>query len=222
MFLQIDDLLNPAEIDRLRALAATARFVDGKISNPASTVKNNLQADHADPAYAESSNLVLQALARNPDFKSYAAPKSIAPPLLARYMPGMAYGLHTDVAFMAVNRRPFRADLSCTVFLNDPASYDGGELSILLGTREVDFRLRPGGAIVYPSTTLHQVKPVTRGERLVSITFVESQIADPYQRELLHELNEVLAFDGTRLSDEGLAHLEHVRHGLHRMWGQSG
>src|SRR5579872_6678966 len=100
MFLEIPDVLTAPEIERLRVLAASARFADGRLSSPHSTVKNNLQVDHADPAYAESSKLMAGALQRNEAFRNFAFPRIMAPPMLARYVPGMAYGAHSDAAFI--------------------------------------------------------------------------------------------------------------------------
>jgi hypothetical protein len=103
-------------------------------------------------------------------------PKQVAPPLLCRYVPGMKYGAHADAALLQVGGSRLRSDLSCTVFVNDPASYEGGELSIEIGNVAIPFKGAAGEAIVYPSTTLHEVVPVRAGERLVSITCIESHI----------------------------------------------
>ncbi len=220
MFLEIDDVLTAAEVAQLRSLAANARFVDGRISSPHSTVKDNLQVDHADAAYQASSQLMAQAMMRNEAFRNFAFPSLMAPPLLARYEPGMKYGEHSDSAFIQLGQRELRSDLSCTLFLNEPDSYEGGALAVRLGTRRVEFKLKPGAAVVYPSTTLHQVSPVTAGERLVGITFVQSQIADPALRELLYELDEVAALEGNGMSLENRTRLQYVRTNLKRMWSQ--
>jgi PKHD-type hydroxylase len=223
MFLEILDVLTPPEIARLRAIAASARFIDGRSSNPHSKVKNNSQLDPADPAYRESAQLLHTALLRSEEVRNFAFPKMMAPPLLTRHGVGNNYGVHSDAPFMpSGGPRPLRSDLSCTIFLGDPAAYDGGELAIHLGGRRIDFKLPPGGAIIYPSTTLHEVRPVTRGERLVAITFMESQIVDQTQRELLYELNEVMALEGFNISWENRTRLSHVSSSLHRLWGSSG
>jgi len=223
MFLEIPDVLTPAEVARLRAVAAKARFVDGRLSNPHSKVKNNTQLDMNDAGFRESAGLVQTALMRSEEVRNFAFPKLILPPLLTRHGPGMNYGVHSDSPFMATGGpRPLRSDLSCTVFLGDRERYEGGELAIHLGGRRIEFKLPPGGAVVYPSTTLHEVRPVTRGERLVAITFIESQIVDQNQRELLYELNEVLALEGFNISWENRTRLSHVSSALHRLWGSSG
>lgn len=222
MFCEIPDLLTAAEVADLRQAAARLRFVDGRVTNPDSRVKNNLQGDLADPLHQQASQQLRAALGRSARFVAFAFPKLMAPPALSLYRPGMTYGAHADAAFLPIGPRPVRADLSCTIFLTDPADYDGGELSVRLGTREVDFKLPPGGAIVYPSTTIHQVRPVTRGERLCGITFIESEIVDRAGRELLFELNDVLATEGDRLTWEARTRLSHVATSLHRQWGDAG
>ncbi|MEO8115785.1 MAG: Fe2+-dependent dioxygenase [Phenylobacterium sp.] len=218
MFLEIDDVLSPAEVAQLRGWGAKARFVDGRISSPHSTVKDNLQIDHADEAYTASSKLMAAALQRNEPFRNFAFPSLMAPPLLARYAPGMKYGAHADAALMQLGPQVLRSDLSCTLFLSEPDAYEGGVLSVRLGTKAVEFKLRAGSAVVYPSTTLHEVTPVTAGERLVGITFVESQIADSAYRELLFELDEVAALEGANMSWENRTRLQYVRTNLKRIW----
>ena len=221
MFLELDAVLTPQEVMRLRALAKTARFAEGRLSNPHSTVKNNQQVDHADPAYAESSQLMAKAIQRHEGFRNFAFPKVVAPPLLAKYQPGMTYGMHTDAAFMPVGDRPLRSDISCTLFIASPGDYEGGELAIQLGTRVVTFKGEAGSAVVYPSTTMHEVRPVSSGERLVGLTFIESRIADPVLRELLYNLDEVAALEGLRMEWENRTRLDYVRNNLRRMWSSA-
>jgi PKHD-type hydroxylase len=222
MFLEIPDLLTGDQVARLRALAKTTPFVDGRVSNPGSTIKNNLQADQAHPGHREAAALMQQALLDSPHFMGFAFPKAMLPPMLTRYLPGMTYGAHSDAAFLPVGARPLRSDLSCTIFLNEADAYEGGELSVRLGTRDIDFKPQPGGAVIYPSTTIHQVRPVTAGERLCGITFIESVIVDQTHRGLLHELNEVLHLEGGRMDWENRTRLTHVSSSLHRLWGAAG
>ncbi len=221
MFLELAEVLSPQELQRLRALARTARFTDGRASNPHSKVKNNSQIDYADPSYKESSTLMANALQRSESFRNFAFPRVMAPPMLAKYVPGMAYGLHTDAAFLPIGSRPLRSDLSCTLFIAEPDAYEGGELSIQLGARCVNFKGVAGSAIVYPSTTLHQVTPVARGERLVGLTFIESAIPDPINRDLLYNLDELAALEGFNISWENRTRLQYVRNNLRRMWGEA-
>jgi len=219
MFKEIPDLLSPAQVDELKRIAASAKFVDGRISNPHTRVKDNLQL-HDEPAYQASSKLILQAMYGHEDFRNYAFPVAILPPLMTRYTPRMRYGAHADAAFLQLGNMSLRSDLSCTIFLNDPESYEGGALRISLGTRDARFRGVPGSAIVYPSTTLHEVEPVTKGERLVAITFIQSRIADEFQRELLYELNEVAALEGLGMQPENFTRLQLVQANLLRYWGR--
>jgi PKHD-type hydroxylase len=222
MFHELDDVLTEAELARLTSIAAASRFVDGRVSNPHSEVKNNLQIDQGDARTEEASKLMAGALFRIEDFRNFAFPRVLAPPLLAKYTPGMRYGAHSDAAFLPVGARPLRSDLSCTIFIAPPESYDGGELSIRLGARTVEFKGRAGAAVVYPSNTLHEVKSVTRGERLVGLTFIESMVPDAAHRDLLYELNEVAALEGFSMSQENRTRLEYVRNALRRMWGEAG
>lgn len=221
MFLRIKNLLTDSEIARLRALAGDLKFVDGRLSNPANVTKDNLQVDHADPKYGESVQLVNVALARSREFADFVLPKRVAPPLLCRYEPGMKYGAHADVALMQIGNSRLRSDLSCTVFISDPLAYEGGELSIVMGNQAMPFKGAPGDAIVYPSTTMHEVAPVRSGQRLVSITFVESFIADQHQRQQVYELNEIAALEGNSMAWSSRVRLDVVRQNLLRMWSNT-
>jgi PKHD-type hydroxylase len=218
MFLKIKSLLAPAEIERLVSLGRELRFVDGRVSNPANVTKDNLQADLTDPRYADSVQIVNAAFARSREFVDFALPKRVAPPLLCKYEPGMKYGAHADAALIHLGNAHLRSDLSCTVFINDPSSYEGGELSIVLGNQAIAFKGAPGEAIVYPSTALHEVVPVRSGQRLVSITFVESYIADQHRRTQVYELNEIAALEGLSMRWESRVRLDVVRQNLLRMW----
>src|SRR5579875_3646181 len=222
MFLCIPDLLGPAELERLREIARTRPFVDGRITNPHSRVKANLQLAYDDPAYKESARLMIGALQRSETFRDAAFPKILAPPMLTRYRQGHAYGLHSDAAFMPIGERPLRSDLSCTIFVSSPESYEGGELCVQLGAQTVRMKGEAGSAIVYPSDSLHQVTPVTTGERIVGLTFIESRIADAKRRDLLYELNEVAALEGLGMTPENFSRLQHVQTCLLRMWADAG
>jgi len=218
LFLKIEGLLEAPEIARLGTLAGELRFVDGRISNPHNLTKNNLQADQSDPRYAESVQIVNAAFARSREFVDFCLPKCMAPPLLCRYEPGMKYGAHADSAILHVANVRMRSDLSCTVYISDPSTYEGGELLLTVGNEPIAFKYAAGDAIVYPSTMLHEVRPVRSGRRLVSITFIESHIADSHRRNLLYELGEVSALEGLKMSWDGRVRLEVVRQNLIRMW----
>jgi PKHD-type hydroxylase len=218
MFLEIKNLLTMVEVDRLVALSQGMKFVDGRATNSGFEQKQNLQVDAGDKAYGESVKLVTDAFARSREFRDFAFPRRIAAPLLARYEPGMKYGPHADAAFLPLPEGPLRSDVSCTVFLSDPQTYEGGELVIHLGVRALPLKAAPGNAIVYPSTTLHEVAPVRSGVRLVSLTFIESQIPDEQERAMLFELGEISALEGDNMHALNRMRLEVVRQNLTRKW----
>ena len=224
MFLEQRDFLNPAEVTRLTALAGEIPFADERFSNPHHVTRTNLQADAGDGHHTEASRIVLEAFTRSRPFQDFAMPKNVAPPLLSCYEPGMKYGPHADMAFMVVMRDGspvrMRSDLSATVFLNDPRSYEGGELVLHIGTRPVAIKGLPGEAFVYPSTLLHEVRPVKSGERLVAITFVESLIPDERFRNTLFELKDVAALEGLKMDWVSRVRVAVALENLKRLWSQ--
>lgn len=217
MFREIE-LLGAGQVAELRQIAASANFVDGRISNPHSKVKQNLQL-HDEAAYQKSAAILSQALLGHEDFRNFAFPVALLPPMMTRYTPDMRYGAHADAAFLQLGNLAVRSDLSATIFLTDPATYEGGALRIQLGTRDVHFKGAGGSAIVYPSDMLHEVEPVTKGERLVAITFIQSRVANRFHRELLYELNEVAALEGLGMKPENFTRLQLVQANLLRHWG---
>jgi PKHD-type hydroxylase len=220
MFLQMQNFLTPQEVARLQALANELRFVDGRLSNPANITKDNLQADTTDPRYGESVQIVSSAFTRSREFRDFAFPRRLAPPLLSRYEPGMKYGAHADAPHMQIGNITLQSDLSATVFVSPPSSYDGGELVIHLGTHPVVMKGQPGDIVVYPSTMLHEVRPVISGVRVVSITFIESMIPDEHHRTQMYELNEIASMEAGNMRWENRARLETVRYNLMRMWSR--
>jgi len=223
MFREIKGLLAPAEIERLRTLAANMQFTDGRVSNQTNSTKHTLQAARGgDPRYVESVKIVTDGLARSREFREFAFPKRLSEPLLSRYDIGMSYGVHPDSPYLPVAPSGLlRTDLSATIFIAEPDTYDGGELVVYLGDRKVTFKASAGDAVVYPSTKLHEVSQVTRGSRLVSIVFIESIIADEYKRTQIHELNEIAALEGAHMSWENRMRFEVARNNLMRMWSES-
>lgn len=210
-------LLTPAEVAECKRIAANTQFVDGRATNPHNKAKNNQQLH--DPAAGQASaDIMLKAMARSEEFREFALPARIAPPLLTKYQPGMYYGAHADAAFLNLGNMIIRSDLSCTIFLNDPGSYDGGSLHIRLQDGDLRFKLQPGEAIVYPSDTFHEVEEVTSGERLVAITFIQSQVKEPFRRNLLFDLNEVAALEGLNMKQENFSRLQLVQANLLRYW----
>lgn len=215
----LPQVLEAAELQQINALLPQVAFADGRITNRESTVKQNLQAPQDDPANAQIAQIARNALFRHPELRTLALPRSMARTTVARYEPGMTYGWHVDEALFP-STPPLRSDLSCTIFLNPPGDYDGGELTMQLGAQELAYKLEPGQAILYPSTTIHQVAPVTRGVRIAAITWLQSWIADAQQRELLIQLEEARARAGT--TDPRLAVLlASLRANLFRMWADT-
>ena len=220
MFLQIESFLTPAELTSVTQIARQAKFVDGKLSNPHNIVKQNVIADPTDVLGQKASQIALGALHRSEEARNFIFPRRVAAPTLARYAPGMKYGPHTDAAFLPLGPEPLRSDVSCTIFISDPKDYQGGELLIHLGTEAVRVKGQAGSAVFYPSTTVHQVVPVSSGERIVMITFIESQISDQLQRELLYSLGEVRALEGLKMEWQNRTQMEFVIANLHRMWSK--
>ena len=212
------EILSAQEVAECRQIAANATFVHGKISNPHNKAKQNEQL-HEQATYQRSAKILLDALNRSPEFHEFAFPAQVAPPLLTRYKPAMHYGAHADAAYLTLPHGTVRSDLSCTIFINEPGSYKGGALHIRYADASIRFKLEPGQAIIYPSDTLHEVEPVTSGERLVAITFIQSRLKDPFYRHMLFELNEVAALEGNNMSQENFSRLQLIQQNLLRRWG---
>ena len=189
MHLHIGKLLDPSKLQSLRALIDTIQFVSGEASAGwhAKLVKHNRQAV-ASPDLAKAQGIVTEALLSNEVFRAHALPSKVLPPLLSRYSVGASYGRHVDDAIMGREQR-LRTDLSVTVFISGPEAYEGGELDILTVSGTDAIKFAAGDAVVYPSTLLHEVKPVTSGERIVFVTWVESLIRRADDREILFDLD---------------------------------
>ncbi len=192
MLVEIPDVLDAEQLGAVRRLLADAPFVDGRLSAGAAArpVKRNEELDPGDRRVEALNRIVMGALTRNPLYLSAALPHRVAVPFYARYRPGMAYGEHVDDPVMGPPGGRYRSDVSITVFLNAPEEYDGGELVIetTYGPRAV--KLPAGHAVLYPSSSRHRVAEVTRGERLVAVTWVQSLVRDPARREVLFELDQ--------------------------------
>jgi PKHD-type hydroxylase len=191
MLLAIPGLLNPAQLDKIHEILAGAEFVDGRLSAgfAAARVKNNLELKQ-DPGRIQRLVRVLMAsLAHNETFRFAALPHRVADPIIARYAPGMTYGDHVDDPIMGAGGPRFRTDVSMTIFLSPPDSYEGGELTVRTPFGDRKVKLPAGDAVIYPSSSLHGVREVTSGERLVALTWIQSYVRDAARRELLYELN---------------------------------
>jgi len=191
MMIAIPAVLNPSQLQRVRDILRSTPFVDGKLSagSAASRVKNNQEVARNAPELDMLNDVVMHALVRHPVYRAAALPLRVATPYYARYTPGMTYGEHVDDPIMGVDGMPYRCDIAITLFLSNVGDYDGGELAVrtAFGTQQV--KLPAGDAILYPASSLHQVTPVTRGERLVAVTWLQSAVRDPAQRELLYDLH---------------------------------
>jgi PKHD-type hydroxylase len=187
MILVIKDVLSQDEtaklVDRLTAL----RFIDGTKTAGwhAKLVKNNEQVDRTHPEYAQLNKSVTEALMRNGTFRMAARPRHITPLLFSRYHDGMEYGTHVDDPIMY----NLRSDISFTLFLAQADTYAGGELVMETSSGERAFKLNPGEMLIYPSTTLHRVTPVTHGERKAAVGWCQSYVRDADKREVLWELD---------------------------------
>ena len=220
MFIKIENLLTDPEIQAVTELARRTKFIDGRQSNPHNTTKNNVIQDPADASGRQASQIVLTAIQRSEEARNFVLPRRIAIPTFLSYREGMTYGTHVDAAFMNLGGQLLRSDVSATIFLSEPESYEGGELTVHFGSETLRVKGRAGSAVFYPSTTLHEVTPVTSGERLVMITFIESQIPDQLQRDLLYTLNEVRALEGLRMDWSNRMNLEYVIANLLRLWAR--
>jgi PKHD-type hydroxylase len=219
MFLQVPNILTEEELGKLDAAIAAGKFGDGRETADAPTkpVKNNLQMERGADG-DESAQLVIQAIARSPLVQRSCMPSRVVRPLFSRYEAGMEYGWHTDNPLMAEGR-PLRTDISVTVFLREPDSYEGGDLVVNTAGGQARFKLPRGHAILYPSTTIHSVAEVTKGVRDVAVTWIQSIVGSAERRELLHELDTAsrIVREKTPNSDE--ARLLMKCHGnLLRMW----
>jgi len=187
MQIVIGNVLSPDEVATITATLARATFIDGRATAgfAAQLVKSNQQAEGSDRSLETVRKLVAERILGNDVFQLAVRPKALSPLLFSRYEPGMHYGSHVDDALMD----GMRTDVAFTLFLSDPASYDGGELTIESAAGEEGFRLEPGSLVAYPATSLHHVRDVTRGTRLAAVGWARSFIRDPARRELLFDLD---------------------------------
>ena len=221
MLLNLAGVLKNDELMLAREWLTAARFVDGRLSagKAAKRVKNNEELAGSAPELDRLNGLVMAALTRNPAYRSGALPLHIAAPYYARYRPEMSYGEHLDDPIMGSGGMRYRSDIAITLFLNPPQAYDGGELVIETAFGSQSVKLPAGDAVLYPAGCLHRVNPVTRGERIVAITWAQSLVRDPARRELLYGLNAArekllqTAPDATETAQVNAAYLN-----LIRMW----
>ena len=224
MMLAVPDLLDKAEVARLRAVIDAAEWVDGNITSghQSKLAKNNMQLPEDSAAAKEAGRLVLDALGRSPMFVAAALPLKIFPPLFNRYQGGESFGTHIDNAVRIHRGSEFRvrSDLSATLFLEEPDAYDGGELVVedSLGVHAT--KLPAGHLLLYPASSLHRVEPVTNGVRTASFFWIQSMVRDDSARTLLFDLDRsIQAIAADRGQGDGeVIRLTGVYHNLLRRW----
>ncbi len=223
MLMPIPDVLAAEQVVRARQLLEQAEWVDGRVTAgyQSARTKDNMQLPEGSPPARELGATILAALEQNALFISAALPARVFPPLFNRYQGGQAFGTHMDNAIRQVTgtSHRIRTDLSATLFLSSPEEYDGGDLVVedTYGTHNV--KLPAGHLILYPATSLHHVRPVTRGERLASFFWIQSMVRDDGERTLLFDLDVAIQ----RLDGEGSRHpsvvqLTGIYHNLLRRW----
>lgn len=225
MILDIPDVLSPDELASARAELEAASWIDGRATagHQGARVKDNQQLAQENPTAVSVGRTILAALHRNPLFMSAALPLHILPPLFNRYAGGQQFGTHVDgsIRVLPHNGQRIRTDLSCTLFFAEPDEYDGGELIIedTYGAKSV--KLPAGHMILYPSTSLHHVKPVTRGARLCSFFWLQSMIRSDQQRSLLFDTDiAIQRLAGEQPDHPSVVQLTGVYHNLLRQWAE--
>lgn len=225
MMIAIPDVLNAEQVARVRAIIDAAEWVDGNVSSgrQAALAKRNEQLPDDSAAARQAGGIVLDALGRTALFIAAALPAKVLPPMFNRYAGGQAFGTHIDNAIRIKGDFRMRADLSATLFLEDPQAYDGGELVIedAFGTHSL--KLPAGHLVLYPSSSMHRVEPVTRGTRTASFFWIESMVRDDAARRSLFELDGAIQALGARVGqgDAAIVQLTGVYHNLLRRWANS-
>jgi len=227
MVVTIPDLLNSTQLEALCSVLRQGNFIDGKLSagDDARHLKTNLELDPDPERYSALNNVVMSALVQHPQYLQTALPARIAAPIYARYLAGMEYGGHIDDPIMGAPDARYRSDISITVFLNAPDEYDGGELCIETAQGSEAYKLPAGSALLYPSTCYHAVTPVSNGERLVAVTWVQSHIRRADQREILIQLNQAKTLLAEEVSgdsqSESYQKINLCYANLFRMWADA-
>lgn len=229
MMLHIPKILSEAQLAHFRSALGSAEWVDGRatVGPQGAQVKRNLQLPDDAPLARRLGETVLAALAANPLFHAATLPARILPPRFNRYQHGGEYGFHVDGAIMALAASAtqpavqMRSDTSCTLFLSEPEEYDGGELIISDTYGEHEVKLPAGDLVIYPSSSLHRVAPVTRGARLASFFWVQSLVRDAEQRRLLLELDtSIQALTAAGAERAVVLRLTNLYHNLLRRWSE--
>jgi len=226
MLVAIPDLLTVEEVRDVRRILEASAWVDGKATagEQAAVAKKNLQIAEGSPAAMQAGDIILRALGRNPIFHSAALPLRVLPPMFNRYDVGMTFGAHVDGSIRTIpgaNMR-MRADVSSTLFLSAPEEYDGGELVISDTYGEQRVKLPAGHLVVYPSTSLHAVTPITRGSRWCSFFWTQSMVRDDGQRAMLYDLDVAIREIRAELPDDkrAVVAITSHYHNLLRRWAE--
>jgi len=223
MLIEIPALLSKKKLSEIQQILSQAQFVDGKLSagTAAKRVKNNAELPQDAQQLEHLNTLVMSTLVQHPLFQNAALPHRVASPFYARYEQGQSYGEHIDDPVMGPAGQRYRSDISCSVFLNSPEDYEGGELQIKTQYGSQDIKLAAGSAILYPSNSLHQVLPLLSGTRLVAVTWIQSMIRQAERRELLFELNQARESLMREQADSEVTHqVDHSYVNLIRMWSE--
>jgi PKHD-type hydroxylase len=225
MVLHIPGVLTPEQVAHARSVLQSADWVDGRITagHQSSRAKDNLQLPEGSPAARQLGDLIVTALQRTPLFIAAALPLRIFPPLFNRYQGGHSFGTHVDNAIRHVPDTGFRirTDLSATLFFTDPGEYDGGELAVEDSYGVHTVKLPAGDLILYPATSLHHVRPVTRGARIASFFWIQSMVPDDGKRTLLFDLDSAIQQVSDLVPDAPASvQLTGVYHNLLRQWAQ--
>jgi PKHD-type hydroxylase len=222
MLLHVEKVLTPDQVARAREALGAEAWVDGRVTagEQSALAKRNLQVPEDAPAARELGEMILTALGRNAAFVSAALPLRVFPPLFNRYDEGMAFGTHVDNAIRFSGSERFRTDVSATLFLTDPAAYDGGELIVEDAYGEHAVKLPAGDMILYPATSLHRVAPITRGSRWAAFFWAQSMVRDDAQRSLLYDLDNAIRAMTVKVGqgDPGAVSLTGTYNNLLRMW----
>ncbi len=189
MLIIIENVLSPEEVVAAQRFMVAGQFRDGKLTagKMAAGIKNNLEMDQGSDLFSRLNGIAYRKLIQHPIYQAGAMPRKTAAPFYVRYTQGMQYGYHVDDPIMGEGPR-FRSDVSSTLFLNNPDEYEGGELQVSTPFGEQSVKLPAGSAVIYPSSSLHQVTEVTSGERMAMVMWAQSMVRAPDQRELLFDL----------------------------------
>ncbi|MBR7889759.1 Fe2+-dependent dioxygenase [Marinomonas sp. A79] len=226
MLLHLKQVFTPEQVKSIREHLDTARWTDGKLTagNASRDQKTNQQLTQDDPLAIKLGDYILQTLGQREDFMSSALPAKIFPPMFNRYQGGGAFGFHVDNAIRQVPNTPvkIRTDLSMTIFFSDPDEYEGGELVIEDTFGQQKIKLPAGDMVLYPSTSLHKVTPVTKGARVSAFFWLQSLVKDNEQRRTLHQLDQsIQALRQDLPDDERVQNLIWVYHNLLRQWSET-